>query len=203
MTTIIRNFVRINTAIFFAALVTLLLFYVMQLMISSQGEVPKPGAGIKIGILTIPEIPLTVLTKAPKPPEPEEAVTAPTVERVPAEPGGEGYIQPELPTLKPNLPSSEGIGLSDGNALAMVQIQPTYPNRAITRGIEGYVVVEFNIDEAGSVVDPRVLISEPSGIFDKAAIKAILRWKYSPKVVNGKEVKVFGIKQKMVFSLEE
>jgi protein TonB len=90
---------------------------------------------------------------------------------------------------------------ADGDAVPMVRVPPQYPERAQQRGIEGRVLVEFTISKSGSVKDAKVIAYEPSQIFNKAAIKAILQWKYNPKIENGKPVEQKGIRISIPFKL--
>jgi len=96
-----------------------------------------------------------------------------------------------------------GAGTADGDYMPLVKVQPSYPRRAQTRGIEGWVIVELTVTETGGVRDPYVVAAEPSGIFDKAAIAAALKFKYKPRVVNGKAIEVRGVRYKMTFVLEK
>ena len=50
------------------------------------------------------------------------------------------------------------------------KVQPIYPTRALERGIEGYVLLEFTVTDAGIAIDPTVVESDPTGIFDRAAL---------------------------------
>ena len=54
--------------------------------------------------------------------------------------------------------------------------QPTFPRKALRMGTEGYVIVEFDVDTDGAVLDPYVVEAVPQGTFERAAIKAIRRW---------------------------
>ena len=83
---------------------------------------------------------------------------------------------------------SEIQNLSDGDVLPLVRIAPQYPRRAAIRGIEGWVKLKFTITEDGSVVSPEVLDSKPSRTFDRAAMNAIKKWKFKPRLINGKAV---------------
>ena len=94
------------------------------------------------------------------------------------------------------------IGVSDGEAVPLFTSAPDYPPRAIAQGIQGWVIVEFAIDPQGKVFAPRVVEAQPAGIFDNAALKAIARYKYKPRVINGEGVSVEGIRQRIVFELE-
>lgn len=82
-----------------------------------------------------------------------------------------------------------GTGFFDGNVIPLVRVPPRYPMRAKKLRLEGYVKVGFVIDETGRVESVEVLDSEPKGIFDKAAIHAIRRWKFKAKTENGKALK--------------
>ena len=75
---------------------------------------------------------------------------------------------------------------SDGEVIPLVKIQPRYPRKAARAGIEGWVKIEFTILEDGTVKDPKVIDSMPKKTFDRDALNAILRWKFKPKVVDGK-----------------
>jgi len=92
---------------------------------------------------------------------------------------------------------------SDGEYLPIVKVRPIYPRRAQTRGIEGYVLLEFTVTRTGAVADPVVIESDPPGIFDRAAINAALKFKYKPKVVNGEPIDVAGVLHRITFELAD
>lgn len=83
----------------------------------------------------------------------------------------------------------------------LVRFPPEYPVRARASGTEGAVVLRFTVTETGSVADPEVIRSEPQGYFDYAAIRAVLRWKYQPQLVDGKPVSVITY-TRLVFKIE-
>jgi protein TonB len=97
---------------------------------------------------------------------------------------------------------SAGVASVDTDTIPLVRVDPTYPVRAKERGIEGWVVVEFTISPRGTVVDPEILDYEPSSIFNQSALRAIRRWKYNPKIVDGKPVPRPGVKVKLDFNLD-
>lgn len=78
---------------------------------------------------------------------------------------------------------------------------PTYPIDAARNRIEGYVRMSFDISESGEPVNIKVIKSVPEQVFDKAAIKALSKWKYAPKVVNGVAVIQKGLKVQLDFKL--
>lgn len=89
----------------------------------------------------------------------------------------------------------------DGEYLPRVKVQPIYPRRAQARGIEGWVLVEFTVTPLGTVTNPVVVDAEPQGIFDKAALDAVVKWKYKPRVIDGKPTEVAGVQNKVTFKM--
>lgn len=45
--------------------------------------------------------------------------------------------------------------------------------------------LSFNVSPTGEVIDATVVNAEPKRIFDRQALRAIKRWKYRPKVIEG------------------
>jgi protein TonB len=78
---------------------------------------------------------------------------------------------------------------NNADVVPLVRVPPRYPMDAAARHIEGWVRVEFTIDEQGGVEDIRVVESSPPRIFDQAATHAIARWEFKPRIVDGKAVK--------------
>ncbi len=78
-----------------------------------------------------------------------------------------------------------GKGKISTNLIPLVRIPPRYPMRAQSRRIEGWVKVEFTITASGGVKNAKVVESQPSTVFDRAALKAIARWKFKPKIMDG------------------
>lgn len=76
----------------------------------------------------------------------------------------------------------------DDEVVPLVRIPPNYPRVAQRRGIEGVVTVAFTITRDGRVKDPVVVSANPENVFDNAAMTAILKWKFKPKVVDGEPV---------------
>ena len=101
--------------------------------------------------------------------------------------------------------SSSGFGLtpSDGEYLPIVKVTPIYPRRALSRGIEGYVIVEFTVTKQGTTKDIHVVESKPSGIFDRAAMQAAAKFKYKPRIVDGQPIEVPGVQNKITFEIED
>ena len=84
----------------------------------------------------------------------------------------------------------------------IVKIQPQWPREALLNGTEGWVKVQFTIMEDGTVGSASVIESQPRRLFDRNAIRAILRWKFKPRVVDGKAVKRDAV-QTIEFKLDQ
>lgn len=89
----------------------------------------------------------------------------------------------------------------DGDALAIVRVLPRYPSRALSRGVEGWVLLEFAINELGQAIEPVVVDADPKGTFDRAAISAVKRWKYRPMIEDGKAAVRPGVRQMISFRI--
>jgi len=90
--------------------------------------------------------------------------------------------------------ASEGSIRSNGPGLVRMDA-PEYPARAQQRNITGWSLVQFSVDEDGSVAEDSVIVvdSEPAGIFDEASINAAYTLFFGPKIVDGVEVAVEGM----------
>ena len=67
-------------------------------------------------------------------------------------------------------------------------VKPVYPEAAKSAGVQGMVIIETQIAKDGSVNAAKVLRSVPE--LDRAAIDAVMQWKYTPTLLNGEPVKV-------------
>jgi protein TonB len=95
-----------------------------------------------------------------------------------------------------------GVAGIDTDVIPRVRVNPDYPPQAITRNIEGWVQVRFTVSAIGTVRDAVVVASEPGTTFDDAALKAIARWRYNPRVENGEAVERVGLQTIIRFELE-
>jgi protein TonB len=90
-----------------------------------------------------------------------------------------------------NIPSPKteyGIGEVDQVPIATFQIPPDYPYHAKRQGTEGVVSIRFLVTREGTVSSFSVIKATPEGIFDEAARRSVLRWKFKPGVKDGKAV---------------
>lgn len=103
--------------------------------------------------------------------------------------GGVGGLNVDMPSIDIDIDVGSGISLAR-ELTPLVRFPPEYPMAALANRIEGFVILRFTVTESGSVADPEVIRSQPQGIFDRSAIRAVLRWKYQPQLANGKPVSV-------------
>ena len=76
-----------------------------------------------------------------------------------------------------------------GNIKAPVKVKdvrPVYPADAQASGIQGVVIIETLLDDAGKVANGRILRSVP--MLDDAALRAVSQWQYMPVLLNGAPV---------------
>jgi len=139
--------------------------------------------------------------KPPKPPE--------TPPETP--PQDMDNLDPNTPTINiapppilanTNIGGPGGMNIAEGDYLPIVRVAPVYPARALSRGLEGHVDLSFTVTAAGTVRDPIILFST-SSLFERAATRAVLKFKYKPRVVDGIPVDVPGVKTRITFRIEE
>ena len=121
----------------------------------------------------------------------------PTLSVAPPTASTEGSFKPSR-NLSFNAPA-----VADAATMPIFRVQPTYPPHAAQRGIEGWVQVSFSVTESGTVANAKVMSADPPGIFNRAALKAIAKWKYKPKIRNGKPVARHGLLIKLDFVLKK
>lgn len=183
---------KIFSTISLAGLITFSLFAVMAALVANNQSAPaEPKPTVPITVMQAPEDSKVnkIERPKPKPPEPPKAQPKPT--KMAAETSSEptGYVRN---ITMPQIQTSTGIGSFnkpvDSDARPVVRVNPKYPIEAATKGIEGWVLLSFNINEIGAVTNVQVIDSKPKRTFDSAARKALKKWKYRAKVVNGKAI---------------
>ena len=188
-------------------IVTLGLFWVMQIMIRSHGGLPDTGDLNMVEFVrlnrsrALPKKPPP--KKKPSPPKMSTAQTAPRQKMRIDMPNLDVLVNARIAgSLVDGLQIGGFSGALSTGLVPAFRVPPQYPLRAANRGIEGWVRVEFMINQQGRVVDPVVVDSYPSSIFNRAAIRAISRWKFKPKVVAGMVVEQRAV-QVMEFKLRK
>jgi protein TonB len=198
---------RYAFSIVIGTVVTLSLLFIMQLLIvTGKQALTDPRERHKLEFVRVKKnenLNTQDLTpeKPPKPPE--------TPPETP--PQDMDNIDPDAPTIdvpRPTVTANTDIGgpggmnIAEGDYLPIVRVAPVYPSRALSRGLEGFVDMSFTVTTTGTVKDPIVLQST-SSLFERAATRAVLKFKYKPRVVDGIPVEVSGVKTRITFELED
>jgi protein TonB len=192
---------RILVAALVAGGVTSGLFLLMYALISSgSDERPELEAisGIRFGPVEIPDEVMTRSRRKPKkPPPPVEPPPPPRMQISKVDQQVQKMPQMDVPDLDVPLVGGSGMFIgnfqqvdqgAEGDVIPVVVIRPMYPREAAIAGTQGWVKVEFTITEVGTVKDPKVVDARPPRVFNREAIRAILKWKFKPRVVDGTAV---------------
>ena len=198
---------RYVISIVVGSIVTVTLLFVMQLLIvTGKQALTEPRDRHILEFVRVKRnenlnVEDIIPEKPPKPPE--------TPPETP--PQDMDNVNPDAPTINvapPTVSANTDIGgpggmnIAEGDYLPIVRVAPVYPARALSRGLEGFVDLSFTVTTTGTVKDPIVLQST-SSLFERAAIRAVLKFKYKPRVVDGVPVDVPGVKTRISFQLEE
>ena len=196
---------RYAISIGLGASVTFALLFVMQLLISTgRGAITEAKAFRIVDFVRVERqsIVETKKEKPEKPPEPEQAPDMPSPDTLDSFDSSMA-VSMSSPMFDASLNiGGVGFGVSDGEYLPIVKVAPIYPARAASRGLEGYVILEFTVTRAGTVRDVFV-VESTSSIFERAATTAAYKFKYKPRVIDGEPVEVPGVRNKITFVLEK
>ncbi len=192
-----------------AIVTTFALIFTMHQLIQANMGTPEEEELLKVADVVMPEQKIETQYDTRKPDKPDEPEQPPPEMPEPEydEPNMDDSINMSAPRASADLKIG-GLGgaFSEGDYLPIVKVQPQYPRRALQRGIEGYVIVEYTVTTNGSVRDPKVVEAftadgNPTTIFNRAAMKSALKYKYKPRVVDGQAVEVPGVKTKISFNM--
>ena len=195
-------FIRYASAVTSGTFMTLTLFYIMHTLIHMDlldpiEPVPKRGL---IFTRLIDEEPVR-----PRDPLPErEKLTS--AEKTPPRPP-QTFFGPDVGVKLPPLPPPPGptktIGgwMQDGPLVAIVRVEPAYPIRAAESGLEGYVIVRFDVNPDGTVTNVTVVDSSHR-VFEAAALKAAARFRYKARVLDGVAQATYGLESRFTFEME-
>ena len=200
--------VRWPASMAMAVLITFGLFFFMQALIATGEGLDEPLNVVKIVDSTMPEIELEVIEEIDKPELIEEITeVVEEVERqVTISDGPDLNIDRSQVQMDTGLElSNASISATDGDYLPLVAIAPQYPTRAAQRGIQGWCLVSFTVDGLGNVVEETITVvdAEPANIFDRSSERAAARFKFQPRVVDGKGVEVAGVQYLFRYELED
>ena len=197
---------RYLTAITLAVVTTMALFLTMKVLITGRDyQIEDELAALGIDFVRVErDEDLNTKNRAPKRPsqtQPDEPPPPPKLEQT---------SRPNVDKAAMNVGLGQfglaGMNLDapvDGDALAIVRVLPRYPSRALSRGLEGWVLLEFAISKLGQAIDPVVVDADPPSIFNRAALNAVKKWKYRPMIENGQPAVRHGVRQLISFEIAE
>jgi len=198
---------RFIASMIVGVVITFGLFVIMaELINSGDKSAQETLENIVVEINTTPPESKTQQRNRVPPPPP------PPPQQPPKQPPPEAEPQVSDDGFSFNMPSvnvgNTGAGLSgpgalarDGDATPIFRQEPRFPTKAARDGIEGWVQLKFDINELGNVENVTVIDASPKRIFDREARKALRKWRYNPKVVDGKAIKQIGLTVQLDFSL--
>jgi protein TonB len=196
--------VRMVISILLSIPVVVGLFLLMHTLIDSDFEDPDVEDR-RIAELVQPDEEIELETSTPKPDkveDPEEP--PPEMEMEVLQLDLDVEIENVAPIASVDIAiDSGGMNTGDGEYLPIVKVEPPYPRRAQSRGITGYCIVEYTVTTSGAIRDPVAVDCHPSGVFEKASVRASLKFKYKPRVVDGEPIEVSGVQNQFTYELED
>ena len=190
--------------------VTFSLFILMAYLIKADVRPPLKEDAISIQISMVePDDDINLrVRRLPQKPQPPKNPPPPRTQRVAK------AERPKVQSMNLNLGKVDvslagnglylgppGGAMGDGEAIPMVIIQPRYPRKAAMEGIEGWVKFKFTISPDGTPKDVELIDAKPRRIFERDARRAIYKWKFKPKVVDGKAMEQKNMVYTMQFQL--
>lgn len=199
------NIVRLLIGAALGFVVTGILFVIMPTLIEMADKSLDESKIQRIADITMPDTEIDVNlaeVKPPKPAEPEEPppeMDQPDVSDVDISPDAVNMS----PTASLDLDIGSGFGGADGEYLPIFKVAPMYPRRANSRGVTGYCIVEYTVTTTGATKDVFAVDCEPAGYFERTSVKAALKFKYKPRVLDGEPIEVPGVQNRFIFELDQ
>lgn len=204
-----NRMIRMLTGLVLATVVTLFLFWLMQYLIeTADRSLNEDDAGALVDFVRVKKDEEVIRdNRKPKKPPPPEAPPPqppqPQLENLDANPN---KIAISAVPVETDIEMSGGfsLGVGEGDYLPIVKVAPIYPNRALSRGVEGFCVVQYTVTKQGTTKDPFVVEGQcTSSLFNSASINAALKFKYKPRVLDGVAVEVPGVQNKFTYEITE
>ena len=203
------HIVRMATGIVLGLVITAGLFWMMQYLINTADRaLNESAAGHLVDFVRLKrdESIQRRQLKPKKPPPPDSPPPQPPTPQLEnLNPNAEKIAISAVP-VETDIEMSGGfsLGVGEGDYLPIVKVAPIYPQRALSRGIEGYCVVQYTVTRQGTIRDPAVIESIcTSSLFQRASLQAALKFKYKPRVIDGQAVEVPGVQNKFTYEIQE
>lgn len=192
-------------AVVMGALVTLALLYLMQVLLDDGAPPEDAGVPVRITDAVTLAPPADMRFEAVRPQRIPDPLRPPRL--MLREQGRIDIVStpaPDANTTPATEASAEAASAApsvDADYLPIVKVAAIYPRRAQAQGITGSCTVEYTITTSGATRDPVAIDCQPAGVFEASSLRAILRFKYRPRMVDGHPVEVRGVRNRFVFEL--
>lgn len=203
------NIVRLTIGLLFALFVTAGLFWTMQYLIETADKrLNEGGSGHLVDFVRLKrnEQIERRQVKPKKPPPPDAPPPQPPTPKLDNLDASANKIAISAVPVETDIEMSGGfsLGVGEGDYLPIVKVAPIYPQRALSRGVEGYCVVSYVVTRQGTIRDPFVVEDQcTSSLFHRASLQAALKFKYKPRVVDGQAIEVPGVQNKFTYDITE
>jgi len=204
------NVTRLVIGLILGLAITLSLFWVMQYLIATADRtLNEDAAGSLVDFVRVKrdESVKQRQLKPKKPPPPDAPPPQPPTPQLESLNANAEKIAISDVPVETDIEMTGGgfsLGVGEGDYLPIVKVAPIYPNRALTRGIEGYCVVQYTVTKQGTVKDPVVIEDQcTSSLFYSASLNAALKFKYKPRIMDGEAVEVPGVQNKFTYEITE
>jgi len=203
------NLIRLVIGLIVSLAVTLSLFWLMQYLIETADRtLNDDGAGNLVDFVRVKrdEAIERRQLKPKKPPPPDTPPPQPPTPQLDNLDANAEKIAISAVPVETDIEMTGGfsLGVGEGDYLPIVKVAPIYPNRALTRGIEGYCVVQYTVTRQGTTKNPVVVESQcSSSLFHRASVNAALKFKYKPRIMDGEAVEVPGVQNKFTYEITE
>ena len=84
------------------------------------------------------------------------------------------------------------LGSGTSNLIPLVKIAPRCPPEAALAGTNGEVLLNLVVNSMGRVEEIKLIKANPPRVFNREATKAVRRWQFKPKTVDGVAVEQRG-----------
>jgi protein TonB len=203
------NLTRLAIGLVLALAITLSLFWLMQYLIeTADRSLYDDGAGNLVDFVRVKrdETVKARQAKPKKPPPPDSPPPQPPTPQLDNLDANAEKIAISAVPVETDIEMTGGfsLGVGEGDYLPIVKVAPIYPNRALTRGIEGFCVVQYTVTRLGTTKDPLIVESQcTSTLFHRASLNAALKFKYKPRILDGEAVEVPGVQNKFTYEITE
>ena len=79
-------------------------------------------------------------------------------------------------------------------------MQPQYPVFEDGTKPQGWVLIQFDVTTSGKVEKMKIVESRPAKLFDKVTLDSAAKWRFKPKVKDGKRVTQKNTRARLVFT---